>query len=141
MLLGGTLALERDSPHADWFKRNHPKVRVRLYDTTAEALDGVARGETVAYAGNRAVVTFLLEREMLTNLRMQGRLRDYPPDLALGVRRDWPEAATLLDRDSVEMVCPDHPRRRAYGVKSRRRSLAGGASGNSRGHGQRPAAD
>ena len=71
---------------------------MRLYDTTAEALDGVARGETVAYAGNRAVVTFLLEREMLTNLRMQGRLRDYPPDLALGVRRDWPEAATLLDR-------------------------------------------
>ena len=98
MLLGGTLALERDSPHADWFKRNHPKVRVRLYDTTAEALDGVARGETVVYAGNRAVVTFLLEREMLTNLRMQGRLRDYPSDLALGVRRDWPEAAALLDR-------------------------------------------
>ena len=98
MLLGGTLALERDSPEVAWFKEKHPKVRLRLYATTSDALDGVARGETVATAGNRAVVTCLLEQEMLTNLRMHGRLRDYPDGLTVGVRQDWPSAVALLDR-------------------------------------------
>ena len=97
-LSGSTVGLEKGFGNADWFRENYPKVRIRLYDSTREALDGVARGETVAYVGNRAVATYLLEQEMLANLHMQGRLRDHPAALALGVRKDWPVAAALLDR-------------------------------------------
>ena len=98
MLAGSTVGLEKGFGNADWFQENYPKVRIRLYDSTREALDGVARGETVAYVGNRAVAMYLLEQEMLTNLHLQGRLRDHPAALTIGVRKDWPVAAALLDR-------------------------------------------
>jgi ABC-type amino acid transport substrate-binding protein len=98
MLAGSSMALEKGSAMAAWFQQNHPKVRLRLYETTAEALDAVARGQAVAYAGNRAVALFLLEREMLSNMHLQGRIEDAPAALCIGVRKDRPELAALLDR-------------------------------------------
>ena len=104
MLSGSSLALEKDFPAVGWFRENHPGVRLRLYDTTREALDGAARGETVAYAGNRAVALYLLEREMLSNLHLQGRLDGAPSALCIGVRKELPELKTLLDRALEEAL-------------------------------------
>jgi ABC-type amino acid transport substrate-binding protein/nitrogen-specific signal transduction histidine kinase len=97
-LTGHTVALERGCENAKWFKDNFPSVRVRLFDSTRDALDGVARSQADAYAGNRAVAIYLIEREMLTNLLLQGRLEKPSEALAIGVRKDWPVAAALLDR-------------------------------------------
>ncbi len=104
MLAGNTLALEKEYALAAWFKENHPKVRLRFYDSTRDALDGVARGEAVAYAGNRAVALYLLDREMLSNLHLQGRLDDAPSALCLGVRKDRSEWTALLDRALGEVL-------------------------------------
>jgi ABC-type amino acid transport substrate-binding protein/nitrogen-specific signal transduction histidine kinase len=97
-LTGHTLALERGSENAQWFRDNFPAVRIREFNSTREALDAVARSQVDAYAGNRAVALYLLEREMLTNLMLQGRLEKPAAALAIGVRSDWPVAAALLDR-------------------------------------------
>ena len=97
-LAGRTVALEKGFGNVKWFADNFPAVHVRLYDSTRDALDAVARGEADAYAGNRAVATYLIERELLTNLHLQGRLEKPSVVLAIGVRRDWPVAAALLDR-------------------------------------------
>ena len=104
MLSGSSVALERDFGTGAWFRENHPKVRQRLYGSTAEALDGVARGEALAYGGNRAVALYLLEREMLSNLHMQGRLDKPATGLAMGIRQDRPELASLLDRALGEVL-------------------------------------
>ena len=97
-LAGRTVALEKGFGNVKWFQDHFPAVHVRLYDSTRDALDAVARGEADAYAGNRAVATYLIERELLTNLHLQGRLEKPSVVLAIGVRRDWPVAAALLDR-------------------------------------------
>jgi ABC-type amino acid transport substrate-binding protein/nitrogen-specific signal transduction histidine kinase len=97
-LAGRTVALEKGFGNVQWFKENFPAVRIRLYESTRDALDAVARSQADAYAGNRAVATYLIEREMLTNLHLQGRLEKPSVVLAIGVRRDWPVAAALLDR-------------------------------------------
>ena len=97
-LAGRTVALEKGFGNVQWFAENFPTVRLRLYDSTRDALDAVARSQADAYAGNRAVAMYLIEREMLTNLHLQGRLEKPSVVLAIGVRRDWPAAAALLDR-------------------------------------------
>ena len=104
MLLGSSLAVEKDSPAAWWFRENHPKVRLKQYGHAREALDGVARGEASAYAGNRAVALYLLQREMLSNMQLQGRLEEVPSALCIGVRKDMPELAGLLDRALEEAL-------------------------------------
>ena len=97
-LAGRTVALEKGFGNVQWFAENFPDVRVRLYPSTRDALDAVARSQADAYAGNRAVAMYLIEREMLTNLHLQGRLEKPSVVLALGVRKDWPVAAEMLDR-------------------------------------------
>ncbi len=97
-LAGRTVALENGFGNVKWFEENFPSVRILLFGSTRDALDAVARSQADAYAGNRAVAMYLIEREMLTNLHLQGRLEKPAVVLAIGVRRDWPVAAGLLDR-------------------------------------------
>ena len=104
MLSGSAVAMERDIGAVAWFQEMLPKVKIRQYDDARQALDGVARGQAVAYVGNRAVALVLLEQEMLSNLHLQGRLEEPSGNLALGVRKDRPGLAALLDRALGEVL-------------------------------------
>ncbi len=97
-LAGKILALEKGFGNVRYFKENYPDVRVREYEDTLAALDAVARGEADAYAGNRAVATFLMEREIMYNLVPHGRLGKKPVALAIGTRKDWPVLRDILDK-------------------------------------------
>ena len=93
-----TLALEKGFYSVDYFRNTYPDITVAEYPNTALALDAVARGEADAYAGNRAVATWIMEEEIITNLQVQGRLNRPGSVLAIGVRKDWPELAAILEK-------------------------------------------
>ncbi|HPQ82058.1 MAG TPA: PAS domain S-box protein, partial [bacterium] len=97
-LKGKTVALERGYYNIVIFSESYPEVKIREYGSTSDALDAVARGEVDAYAGNRAVAIYLMEKELLGNLKPQGRLEQPPIELAIGVRKDWPLLAGILDK-------------------------------------------
>ena len=103
-LAGKAVALERESPNIAFLKENCPGVTLKEFDSVSEALDAVSRGEVDAYAGNRAVVTYLIEKELIANLHITGRMDAPPVKLAIGVRKDWPELAGLLDRALASMT-------------------------------------
>jgi len=97
-LAGKTIALERGFYNIKYFRKNYPEVTIKEYDSTSDTLDAVSRGEADAYAGNRVVVMYLMEKELFANLQVQGRMRKPPVVLTIGVRKDWPELASILDR-------------------------------------------
>jgi len=97
-LKGRTVALERGYYNVQYFRDHFPEVKTKEYASTSEALDAVSRGEADAYAGNRAAVTYLIEKELMANLRVMGRMEKPPVVLCIGVRKDWPVLAGLLDR-------------------------------------------
>lgn len=97
-LAGKTIALERGFYNVKFFRKNYPEVTIKEYDSTSDALDAVSRGRADAYAGNRAVAMYLIEKELLANLIIQGRQHKPPVVLSIGVRKDWPVLAELLDR-------------------------------------------
>ena len=97
-LSGRTIALEEGYYNVRMFRNNYPQVTIREYPSTAQAIGAVSRGEADAYAGNRAVVMYFIERELLTNLSVQGRMDKPPVKLTIGVRKDWPTLAGILNR-------------------------------------------
>ena len=97
-LNGKTLALERGFGSVKRFRENWPQVKVVEYDDTSAALDAVARGEADAYAGNRAVAAYIMEREVIVNLKMHGRLDIKGSVLAIGTRKDWPLLTGVLQK-------------------------------------------
>ena len=97
-LSGETLALEKGFGNVKYFKKNYPDINIVEYDNTSQCLGAVSRGVADAYAGNRAVAMYIMEQEMITNLKVHGRLNKSGSILAVGVRKDWPEAATIIDK-------------------------------------------
>lgn len=97
-LNGKTVALERGYYNVQFFHDHFPDVKTKEYASTSEALDAVSRGEADAYAGNRAAMTYLIENELMANLRVMGRMEKPPVVLCIGVRKDWPVVAAILDR-------------------------------------------
>ncbi len=97
-LKGKVVALEKGFGNVLYFRENYPEVTIREYRDTARALDAVARGEADAYAGNRGVALYILEQELITNLRIHGRLRKNGSILAIGTRKDWPILRDILQK-------------------------------------------
>lgn len=95
-LPGKTLALERGFGNVAYFQRRYPEVRLKLFANTVSALEAVSRGDADAYAGNRVVALYLMDRHFLTNLRIHGRLQKPASELALGIRKDWPRLRDIL---------------------------------------------
>lgn len=97
-LYGRTISLEKGFGNVKWFRENHPQVTVREYTDTRDSLEAVARGEVDAYVGNRAVATFIMQREVMHNLAVHGRLSRPPTILAVGVRKDKPILQSILQK-------------------------------------------
>ncbi len=97
-LAGKTLALEEGFFIVGYLQENQPQTHIRTYASTSDALDAVSKGEADAYIGNRAVANYLIEKEILSNLQIQGKLKATTSVNSIGVRKDWPNLAAILDR-------------------------------------------
>ncbi len=97
-LAGRKLALERGFGNVEYFRQHYPDVELKLYVDTLAALEAVSRGDADAYAGNRAVALYLIDKHFLTNLRIHGTLNKPGSILALGVRKDWPRLRDILQK-------------------------------------------
>lgn len=97
-LAGKVVALEEGFGTVRYFRDKHPDVEVVEYPDTLSCLRAVSDGKADAYAGNRAVAAFYISRELLVNLQMQGILDRGGSVLTIGVRKDWPILAEILDR-------------------------------------------
>ena len=97
-LNGKSVALERGFFNVTYFSKNFPRVAIREYASTSEALDAVSRGEADAYAGNRAVAIHLIEKELLNNLKLMGKLTVPKSTLQIAVAKSNPLLASILDK-------------------------------------------
>ena len=108
-LNGKVLALEEGFVNVTYFKENYPDVQIREYRDTTHALGAVARGEAYAYAGNRSVALYLIEREVITNLRVHGRLQKTGSILAIGTGKEQPVMRDVLQK-ALDDIPPDEMR-------------------------------
>ncbi len=97
-LQGHTLALEEGFYNVTYFRQKYPGLDIREYADTATALEAVSRGEAEAYVGNRAVAAWIMEKKLLSNLGFQAKADKTGSILTIGVRKDWPELVSILNK-------------------------------------------
>jgi len=102
-LKGKRLALEKGFGNVIYFHKNYPDINVVEYPDTGAALEAVARGAADAYAGNRAVAIYIMERGVLANLKLHGSLHKKGSVLAIGVKDGRTTLRDILQKalDSV----------------------------------------
>ena len=97
-LSGKIVALEQGFHNVNYFRNHYPNVTIREFSSTSAALRAVSKGEADAYAGNRAVVVHLMERELLTNLVLMGTLAVPKSELQFGVAKGQYQLVSILDK-------------------------------------------
>jgi serine phosphatase RsbU (regulator of sigma subunit)/ABC-type amino acid transport substrate-binding protein len=81
----------------DWLAHDHPQIKLVIAPDIASALQMTAFKIADAMVGDQATTTHYIGSEGLTNLRVAGK-PDYEYDLALAVRKDWPELVRILNK-------------------------------------------
>ncbi len=97
-LSGKRVAIEKKFVLAKILAEQYPDISVQEYAHTSDALDAVSKGAADAYIGNRAVALYLIERELISNLQIQGKIENVASINAIGVRRDWPLLHSILQK-------------------------------------------
>ena len=93
----GRVAVERGYVTEEYLKRDHPHLSLQLVETTAQALHALATGEVDAYVGNLTLGSYLIDKLGLGNIKVSAPT-PYANDLAIGVRKDWPELLAIMDK-------------------------------------------
>jgi ABC-type amino acid transport substrate-binding protein/CheY-like chemotaxis protein/HPt (histidine-containing phosphotransfer) domain-containing protein len=91
------VAVERDYITQEYLQSDYPNLRLTLTDTTAHALRALAAGKVDAYVGNLTLGSYMIDKLGLGNLKVAAPT-PYANDLAIGVRKDWPELVAIMDK-------------------------------------------
>lgn len=102
-LSGHTIAIERGYASHDALRRDYPDLSLLVVDTSLQALEAVSQGRADAYIGTLAVGGYLVEKHFITNLKVAANSPFEMEALSIGVRNDWPELLSILNKglDSI----------------------------------------
>ncbi|MEW8626638.1 MAG: transporter substrate-binding domain-containing protein [Candidatus Thiodiazotropha sp.] len=91
------VAVEADYITVEYLTKDYPKLQLKLLSTTTDALKAVASNEADAYIGNLTLGSYLIDKMGFGNLKVAAPT-PYFSDLAIGIRKDWPELLSIMDK-------------------------------------------
>ncbi|MFC0534818.1 PAS domain-containing protein [Pelagicoccus mobilis] len=112
-LNGQRVAIEKRYLFDGILRADYPGIELVTFPSTRSALEAVAIGEAEAYVGNLVSGIYMIEKYGLTNLQVAAPSGYEDPSWAFGVRKDWPELASLLSKALAKMTPKEHAELRA----------------------------
>jgi PAS domain S-box-containing protein len=112
-LAGKTVAVERNYGMVAWLVERFPEVKQLTVESTRDALRSVAEGEADAYIGNLTVATYISRANGFSNLMIAAPSPFGSDDQAMGIRKDWPELAGIIDKTLASLSPEEHETIRA----------------------------
>jgi class 3 adenylate cyclase/ABC-type amino acid transport substrate-binding protein len=107
-LRGSTVAVEKNFIMHSRLQRDHPEIDLLPVRTSRDALEAVSLGEADAYVSNLAVGAFLIQKHGFLNVKVAAPTTYEFDRQAMGVRKDWPELASMIDKVLTKMTDAQH---------------------------------
>ncbi len=92
-----TVAVTRGYYPQEVLAQHYPLVKRHIVNTIDEGLEAVSTGRAFAFVDNTAVISHAIKDGGYSNLKISGEL-PHRFELSMGVRKDWPEFAMILDK-------------------------------------------
>ena len=105
-LKGKKVALVKGGVLQHMTQKDYPEVKLVLFGSHLEAIDAVASGEAEAYLGDLTRVSYQILQHGYYNIKLAAPGPFGDQVLSMGVRDDWPELASILDR-GLESIPPE----------------------------------
>jgi polar amino acid transport system substrate-binding protein len=87
----------------DWLKTNYPQLDLVVVRSVSEGLQLVSEGMLDAFFANHLTAIDSVNALALDNLKVNFH-SDYNFELAIGVRKDWPQLVVILDKMLAEIT-------------------------------------
>jgi two-component system, sensor histidine kinase and response regulator len=97
-LAGRKLAMVRDYYYVDEVLRKYPDIEPYFVDTPLEAINSVSDGSVDAAIVNFAVANHLILKYTLSSVRQDSEADVSVKGFGYGVRKDWPELVSIIDK-------------------------------------------
>ena len=107
-LSGQKLAMVKGYYYVDEITKKYPSIQPYFVETPLEALNALSTGKADAFIVNLAVANYLIQKNNIVNLRLDS-VADLTPSgsgFGFGVRKDWPEFVTILDK-VLDTISPE----------------------------------
>lgn len=96
-LRGKKIAIVRSYASEEFLRINYPAIIPVLTDTSLQALQKVSSGEVYGCIEGLSVVSYLIERHNLKNIKVVGET-PFRYDIAFAFRKDWNIMASISDK-------------------------------------------
>ncbi|WP_421901805.1 PAS domain S-box protein [Maridesulfovibrio sp.] len=105
-LKGKKLALPKGYSSVQWIENKYPSTKLILKGSPYECLEAVVLGEADATVANMAVMHYLIQKYSFFNLKFAALTSMGSGGTSMGIRKDWPEFATILQKalDSIDQA-------------------------------------
>jgi|GEM_PF-2065436 len=97
-LIGKSIAVPHGHYVQEQLSRDFPQIRQVLFDSDVKALRSVATGKADAYIGNLTAASHIIHRQGLSDLKVAAPSPFKEQILSMGVRRDWPELSSIINK-------------------------------------------
>ena len=97
-LSGRTLAVPRGFVMQQLLERDYPEIKLKLFDNDEQALFALSSGKVDSYIGNLTVSSHIIQRHGFSNIRVVASTPYGEQILSLGIRNDWPELISILNK-------------------------------------------
>ncbi|GAB7022047.1 ATP-binding protein [Salidesulfovibrio brasiliensis] len=105
-LPGAAVAVPKDFVIHEMMERDYPDMRYLLTDNPEQALMAVSTGAVDAFVGNIAGAAWLIDKNGLSNLKIASSTEYGRHEQSMGVRRDMPELASVLNK-ALASITPE----------------------------------
>ncbi|MFH1059032.1 MAG: transporter substrate-binding domain-containing protein [Pseudomonadota bacterium] len=124
-LVGQTIAVEDGFFLQERLREQYPRIKLLPVPNTQAALEAVAKGQAQAYVGNLLVAEYIIKRQALNDLRIACTAPWPGVQLRIGVRPDWPQLVSILDKALDTITTPEQAAINSRWLPPRTASLAG----------------
>ncbi|MFC1673930.1 PAS domain-containing protein [Pseudomonadota bacterium] len=107
-LSGKTISIESGYALLGELERDYPDIKLHEAPTSKDALEALATGQVDAYIGNLTISTYLINRWGFSNVKVAAPTPFGGHNQAMGIRKDWPELVSLMDRFLAVMTPQEH---------------------------------
>jgi ABC-type amino acid transport substrate-binding protein/two-component sensor histidine kinase len=103
-LAGKKLAVLRGSVLQQQLVRDYPQINLVMFDSDEKALQAVATGQSDAYIGILTVASHIIQSKGFSDLQVAAAGPFEDVALAMGIRNDWPELASIINKVLVSIT-------------------------------------
>ena len=107
-LIGKTVSVENGFVMQGLLEKHYPGIQLHIATTTKGAIEALATGQVDAYVGDLTVGTYMISRWGLSNVKVAAPTPFGYHTQAMGVRKDWPELVSLINKFHTAMTPQEH---------------------------------